>query len=63
MLATDPDIELVAQAPDGPTAVSLAMELRPDVVLMDVDIRNGDRMTRLGPTRQIQGRSPASGLL
>lgn len=35
MLASDADIEVVADAATGARAVSLALELRPDVVLLD----------------------------
>jgi DNA-binding NarL/FixJ family response regulator len=36
VLASDPGIEVVAEAGEGRTAVAAARELRPDVVLMDV---------------------------
>jgi len=52
VLASDPAIEVVAQAPDGPTAVSLAMDLRPDVVLMDVEMPGGDGITAIARLRE-----------
>ena len=52
VLASDPAIEVVAQAPDGPTAVSLAMDLRPDVVLMDVEMPGGDGITAIAQLRE-----------
>jgi DNA-binding NarL/FixJ family response regulator len=36
------DVEIVAQAADGKTAVELAREHRPDVLLLDVRMPNGD---------------------
>ncbi|MEV4373307.1 response regulator transcription factor [Nonomuraea sp. NPDC049637] len=36
VLAAEPDLDVVGQAADGESAVALAAELRPDVVLMDV---------------------------
>ena len=38
LLERDPDIVVVAEAGDGATALELADELRPDVVLMDVSM-------------------------
>ena len=48
MLAQEPDIEIIGEAPDGETAVKLAIQLRPDVVLMDVGLpkMNGVEATR-----------------
>jgi len=36
ILETDPEIELVGDAPDGASAVRLVGEAQPDVVLMDL---------------------------
>jgi DNA-binding NarL/FixJ family response regulator len=50
LLDAQTDIEVVAQAADGNTAVALAREHRPDVVLMDVRMPGGDG---LDATRRI----------
>jgi DNA-binding NarL/FixJ family response regulator len=48
LLASVPDIEVVAAAADGPEAIRLAKEHRPDVILMDLRMpgMNGSEATR-----------------
>jgi DNA-binding NarL/FixJ family response regulator len=50
LLAAEPDIDVVGEAGDGAQAVKLAVELRPDVVLMDIRMPGTDG---LAATRQI----------
>lgn len=42
LLATERDIEVVGEADDGAKAVALAVQSRPDVVLMDIRMPNMD---------------------
>lgn len=48
MLEDEPDVQVVGQAGDGQTAVTLAEQLQPDVVVMDITmpILNGLEATR-----------------
>ncbi|MEU2421779.1 response regulator transcription factor [Streptomyces sp. NPDC007851] len=41
MLSAEPDLEVVADASDGPRAEALAAELDPDIVLMDLRMPGG----------------------
>ncbi|MFI6427150.1 response regulator [Promicromonospora sp. NPDC050880] len=52
------DIEVVAEAADGPTAVELVRRHRPDVVCMDVRMPGGDG---LAATREITARPDDGG--
>ena len=50
LLDSQPDIEVVGEAADGAEAVSRTVELRPDVVLMDIRMPGVDGLTA---TRQL----------
>ena len=41
ILAAAPAIQIVGEVADGPTAVQVARELTPDIVLMDVEMLGG----------------------
>ena len=42
ILEQDPKIEVVADVSDGPTAIQKALELKPDVILMDIEMDTKD---------------------
>ncbi|MGC0144841.1 response regulator [Pseudactinotalea sp. Z1732] len=48
VLGSDPEIEIVGEAQDGAAAVSQARRLRPDVVLMDIEMPGIDGVTAIG---------------
>ena len=55
VLSSDETIDVVGEAPDGRTAVERAIELRPDVVLMDVRMPGLDG---IAATRELLAVSP-----
>ena len=60
MLSAEPDFEVVAEADNGSTAVELALELLPDLILMDVTLPG---VNGAEATRQIKLERPALAVL
>lgn len=60
ILGAQPDTELVGEATGGEEAISLAAELRPDVILMDL---NMPEVNGIEATRKIVQESPQVGIL
>ncbi|MEW6353769.1 MAG: response regulator transcription factor [Pseudomonadota bacterium] len=60
MLKQDADIRIVGEAADGQEAFSLALEKKPQIVLMDLDL---PRMDGVQATRQILERCPKTKVL
>ncbi|MCF2530189.1 response regulator transcription factor [Yinghuangia soli] len=58
-----PGAEVVAEASCGDDAVAKAERLRPDLVLMDLQMRGPDGTDGLSATRRITGGCPAAGVL
>ncbi len=52
ILASQPDIEVVAEAQDGASALELARQLRPDIVLMDIRMPGVDGLSATSNHRQ-----------
>jgi DNA-binding NarL/FixJ family response regulator len=60
MLAAEPDIDVAGEAGSGDEAVSLGHALRPDVILMDLRMPDGDGVSAITRIRQEQ---PRAGIL
>ena len=56
VLSSDEEVDVVGEAADGPAGVRLALEQRPDVVLMDVEMPGGDGITA---TEQVLREAPS----
>ncbi|WP_226036213.1 response regulator [Aquibacillus saliphilus] len=59
-LSTQPDIDVIAEASNGIKAVELALDLRPDIILMDLVM---DEMDGIEATRQIINAWPEAKIL
>jgi DNA-binding NarL/FixJ family response regulator len=60
LLATVPEVEVVGEAASGPEAVALAADLRPDLVLMDLQMPGGSGLDAI---RAILAANPTARLL
>jgi len=56
LLRLEAGLEVVGEAADGPAAIEEAARLRPDVVVMDVNL--GERMSGIEATRAIRAADP-----
>jgi DNA-binding NarL/FixJ family response regulator len=60
ILGVEPDTELVGEATDGQQALDMALELRPDVILMDL---NMPKVSGIEATRRILEANPDTAIL
>lgn len=55
LVETDPDLAVLGEASDGETALSMAAEMEPNVILMDINLPT---INGLQVTRKLKDRSP-----
>ncbi len=60
LLTSLPDVDVVGEAGDGETAIATVVELRPDVVVMDLNL---PRLNGVEATRQILAAAPQTAVL
>jgi DNA-binding NarL/FixJ family response regulator len=60
LIASDPDLDLVAEVTDGETVVSAALEHQPDLILMDLQLPG---QSGIVATRQIMSALPLTRIL
>ena len=60
LLDTAPQVQVVGEAGTGAEAVTLALELRPDVILMDIMM---PEMNGIQATRRVLGELPGTGII
>jgi DNA-binding NarL/FixJ family response regulator len=60
LLREQPGYQIVGEAADGPKAIQRAMEIKPDLVVLDMDL---SRLSGLEAARQIRCCSPNSEIL
>lgn len=60
LLSAEPDIEIVGEATNGQEAVNLAASLKPDLILMDINL---PQLNGIEATRQILARNPGISIL
>jgi DNA-binding NarL/FixJ family response regulator len=60
LIAIAPELAVIGEAADGRTAIAMAMELQPDVVLMDLGM---PEITGLEATRQLKKKAPGIRIL
>ena len=59
-LTAQPDIEVIGEADNGKTAIDLALSLRPDIILMDLVMKE---MDGIEATRQIIAKWPEAKII
>jgi len=59
-LGTEPDMNIIGEAEDGETALQLAEQLRPDIILMDIDM---PRLDGLAATSALHAVAPQSAVV